>query len=142
MTIDQRTFLQPGWHPMALIGLLTVLGVACAPTNRNTSPDADTIWFYYEEPNCAYEDLGPVYAQSVARQWWGWTPSMVEEDAARKLRRKAADLGATEIIIQLSERGLPGATTQAENQSLGMHRFEGTAIRCTGARAEPAESRD
>ena len=102
--------------------LIAVAVVGCVASPVDLTPTEQAVRVYSEAPDCDYENFGLVSAQSgsVAMDIEG-----NEAASISKLKKAAAAIGATAVIVTKSESG------DRQWHSAGVqHQMSGTAIRC------------
>ena len=103
------------------LALLILYGCVASPVKL--TPEEQAVRVYAEEPECSFENYGVVSVQSgsVAMDIEG-----NEAASISKLKKEAAALGATAVILTKSETG------DRQWHSAGVqHQMSGIAIRCT-----------
>ncbi len=106
---------------LILCGAITVF-CGCVAQPVDLTPAEQAVRVYSEAPDCSYEDFGLVSAQSGSV---AWDVEGNEAASVSKLKKEAAAIGATAIIIAKSETG------DRQWHSAGVqHQMTGQAIRC------------
>jgi hypothetical protein len=95
---------------------------ACVASPIDLTPTEQAVRVYTDEPDCEYENLGLVSAQS------GSVSMDIEGNEAAtlsKLKKAVAAVGANAVIVLKSETG-----DRQWHSSGVQHQMSGTAIRC------------